>query len=425
LLAGGLAPVAEWLSDFMGRLNLGLRIFEMWLKLPEDGVIGWRHIQRAIEDTGGSSESTSYAVQALADAQDAAAAGADRHALALDMLNDAAVNADRAIAGMAANLVGTLGASGALSAQRQMNDELATQVRLWQDQGYHADQIANVLIPGWISEQRNVNREITRTSSAVSKVDKEYQSLLNKIQGVLSGALDPGVGVNPQDILEKMGFREDAINENARRLADIAQNGLMGQDWLGEFAKQVPQIWDNIRRAANPQEEAARLLQDFQDGLRPEIIDRGRAKDMVRRLLMGEQRMGDLAREIAAELAGEMGVSAGEALSAAQRALGTGDGGMGGGAGGDAASAFDSGMAQGLATANTGGNFVSQLATQMRASFRLIQNAGNDAGREFATGFATGSSGIPATFIQMLVNMVTPGVEAALNRRATQMGAVP
>ena len=72
-----------------------------------------------------------------------------------------------------------------------------------------------------------------------------------------------------------MGFpREDEINENARRLADIAKNGLKGQEWLDEFQSEVPDIWKMIRLAQNPQEEAARLLADFQDGLLTSPIDK-------------------------------------------------------------------------------------------------------------------------------------------------------
>jgi hypothetical protein len=307
-----------------------------------------------------------------------------------------------------------------------MNDELNAQAQAWQAQGFELDEIANVLMPGWVSQQRDATRELTRTHTAVTKVNKEYQQLESTVKSVLSGGLDPGVGVDPDAILEEMGLRPDALNEAARRLADVAVNGF-DSPWVDYLRTEFPALWAQYFSGAmdggNLKAQAAQLLKNFQDGLVPELIDRERAKDLVRRLITGEQNMAALAQEIAAELAAEMGVSVNEAMGAARTALGVGT--EGGGAGVDAATAFDSGLAQGLSATNTGGNYIAQLEAQMRASFRLIVRAGQDAGREFAAGFATGSASIPQTFIDMLVQMITPGVEAALGRRATQTGAVP
>src|SRR5690606_35375779 len=142
-----------------------------------------------------------------------------------------------------------------------------------------------------------------------------------------------GVGVDPDKILGDFGFREDEINENARRLADIAANGLKDQDWLGKFQEAVPNIWEAIRMSGNPQEEAAFILKEFQDGLRPELIDKDRAKELVKRMILGEQNLAELAQEIAQEIAEEMGLPVQEALAKAQDALGVGSGGGATGAG--------------------------------------------------------------------------------------------
>src|SRR5690606_20748389 len=147
----------------------------------------------------------------------------------------------------------------------------------WRDvEGHSQDFIDNVLTPAYLSTLRSQAAELDkaekstgRMARTVPKISEEFRNLQSTVQAALSGALDPGVGVNPDKILEELfGFREDAINENARRLADIAANGLKDQDWLGEFAKEAPDIWQAIRMASNPQEEAAFLLRDFQDGLR-------------------------------------------------------------------------------------------------------------------------------------------------------------
>ena len=39
---------------------------------------------------------------------------------------------------------------------------------------------------------------------------------------------------------------EDAINENARRLAAIMRDGIGNQDWLEEFKTEVPALWEEV-----------------------------------------------------------------------------------------------------------------------------------------------------------------------------------
>ena len=133
-------------------------------------------------------------------------------------------------------------------------------------------------------------------------------------------------GVNAEDFLP----REDAVNENARRLADIMVNGLTGQDWLGEFAAEVPGIWEEIQNSGDPAGTAAQILKDFQDGLRPELIDRGKAKELAKRAILGDKNAKELAKELAGELSAEMGVSLGQAQAAVESALGVSSGGGGG-----------------------------------------------------------------------------------------------
>src|SRR5690606_916954 len=101
----------------------------------------------------------------------------------------------------------------------------------------------------------------------------------------------------------------------------IAANGLKGQDWLDAFASEVPDIWRMIRTAQNPQEEAAHLLRDFQDGLLTAAIDRDKAKEIVRRQILGDRNLAEMAREIAEELAAEMGIPLQEAMAASRTAL--------------------------------------------------------------------------------------------------------
>lgn len=245
-------------------------------------------------------------------------------------------------------------------------------------------------------------------TDAVAEAEAAFESLRGKVAGVLSGALDTGTGVDPDKALEAMGFpRADAINENARRLADIAANGLKGQDWLGEFQKEVPDIWNMIRLAQNPQAEAAMLLRDFQDGLLTSPIDRGMAKEIVKRAIMGEQNMAALATEIANELSAEMGIPLSQALAAAQGTLGGGTG------AGELAQNFTDGAIAGLTEAGGGIVFVDTFVEQMKARYTLLSSAGKEAGTQWGASFmAAVGDNVPSALISLLTELVTPGVFA-------------
>ena len=269
-------------------------------------------------------------------------------------------------------------------------------------------------------------REAEKANNAVAKsvdtLSAEYSNLQSKVQGVLSGALDPGVGVDPDDVLAALGFpREDEINENARRLADIAKNGLKGQDWLAEFQREVPDIWQMIRLAQNPQEEAARLLRDFQDGLLTSPIDKGMAKEIVRRQIMGEQSMAAFANEIARELATEMGIPLQQALAATQGTIGGGTG-----AGGEMMRQFgDSALAE-VEAANTGGVIVDTTIAQLRSRYSLLQTAGRDAAKAWGDAFVGyAAEHVPTALIDILATLVTPAVQARFAQQSTMQGATP
>jgi hypothetical protein len=204
-------------------------------------------------------------------------------------------------------------------------------------------------------------------------------------------------------------------------LADIAANGLKDQDWLGEFRNEVPDIWNMIRLAQNPQEEAARLLQDFQDGLLTSPIDKAKAKEIVRRQITGDQNMAALATEIATELAAEMGIPMQQALAAAQGTLGGGTG-----MGTEAATTFADGAAAALDEGNGGGAFVTKFTEQMKASYNLLSQAGKDAGKMWGANFLeVVGENVPPALVKILVELTTPGVIAALAQKGSLTGATP
>ena len=230
------------------------------------------------------------------------------------------------IAGLAASMVGIEGAAAMKSTVAGITGELSTMQQDWEGIGLSEAEIV-ALSNTYLS---NLNKASTATYSlgkTASGTNSEFSSLESTISGIISSATGPVAGVNAEDFLP----REEAVNENARRLADIMVNGLTGQDWLGEFASEVPGIWEEIQNSGDPAGTAAQILKDFQDGLRPELLDRGKAKELAKRAILGDQNAKALAKELAGELSAEMGISLGQAQAAVESALGVSSGGGGGG----------------------------------------------------------------------------------------------
>jgi hypothetical protein len=392
------------------------------LSALQQGIVAFGQMAPAIDKVGVAALNTIPAFQQMT-----AAALAAREQF--NQLMDA-----NAQISSAANQAGVLfaakqGGDAGLSKQKAVTTELQTQNQQWLNMGYSQKEITDVLMPGYVQNLNEADQATFKVATGTAKIsdaakaaNQAFDDLKGKVASVLQSALNTGTGVDPQAALEKMGFpREDAINENARRLADIAANGLKNQDWLGQFQQQVPDIWKMIRLAQNPQEEAARLLADFQDGLLTSPIDKGKAKEIVRRQILGEENMAAYTQEIATELSQEMGVSMQTALSAAQGTLGGGQG-----AGGQAASQFTDGAISALDDTGGGGAVVSKFSDQMRASYPLLQSAGRDAGKMWGSGFLeTVGAAVPPALIKILVDLVTPGVMAAMAQKSTLTAATP
>ena len=262
---------------------------------------------------------------------------------------------------------------------------------------------------------------LKKTKTGLSEAEKAYNSLKDRVAGVLSAAQGDIAGID----LEKILPHEDAIAENARRLADIAVNGFKNQDWLGEFRAQVPEIFKALEESGDPKGTAARILKNFQDGLVPELIDKEKAKDLVRRMILGEQQADALATEIAQELAAEFGAGAPANLNElVGQALGTGAAGQGaaGGsqAGADAAQSFAQSFVG--AAASVG----SQIAASLKADsvIALIKDAAKAAGQQWGDMFlSVVGDNVPASLVSLLTDLVTPNVQAKLAAQASLTGA--
>lgn len=364
--------------------------------------------------------------------------GADGRA-AMDAFN-AAMATSRSIAssiasagaGAGALFAGKQGGEAGLAKQKEVTGELNQQVKLWKDQGYTEQQINDVLLPGMVNQINAADsamfstaKHTTELSDAAKEAKQQFDNIKSAAEGVIKSALNTGTGVDPQAVLEKLGIpRADVVNENARRLADIAQNGLKGQDWLGAFQKEVPDIWKMIRLAQNPQEEAAHLLQDFQDGLLTSPIDKDKAKEIIKRQIMGDENMAAMAEQIAEEIAQEMGIPLQEALGKTKGVLGVS--GAGTNAGTDTANAFSDGANQQLDSTDTGGGIVDKVISQINDNMSKLGDAGKAAGKKWGQGFldVVGDS-VPPQLISILVNLTTPGVMSQIAKAQTLTAANP
>lgn len=308
-------------------------------------------------------------------------------------------------------------------------------------------------------------RSAGKIPDEVRKAQQAYDQLQGKVSGVLGQSLNVDVGVNPDDILP----RQDAINENARRVADIAKNGFKSP-WLDFFQKEFPALYQEFFAGASGDEgvklQAARLLKNFQEGLEPELIDKEQAKERVRRMLLGEANMAQLAKEITDELAAEFGdsLSVDKIRATTAAALGTNVSELTDQAGGvklpdsiklmfgemgnalnlqGLAEKIDFSPVIGQITTKTGEvgtslktGFISALdgigeqisstiAKQLQAEgvLKQMETSGLDNGKVWVGGFVQAVGTIPTQVLEVLASMLSPYVEAINARNATLTGA--
>jgi hypothetical protein len=268
-------------------------------------------------------------------------------------------------------------------------------------------------------------------AGAVDGLSLSLDDLKGKVSSVLSGALTPDIGFDPASVLP----RADDINENARRIAAIAKEGIINQPWLEDFKATAPQAWTDIMNqvaaGVDAKTAAAKIYQDFQAGLRPDLIDKGLVKERVKAMIVGDQNMAALAEEIAQELATEMGIPLQQALAAAGGAMGVTTG-----AAGDAAKAaagtggtdMTSGGVQagqtwiaGFLAQADGTQIVTGIVAKLTAEMPKFLDAGKGAGTQWGAGFmSTVESGIANPLINLLVTLVTPGIMAQMAAAKSQ-----
>ena len=328
------------------------------------------------------------------------------------------------ISGALLGMAGDLGAGQALALDKELNAELAERTRLMESWHYDEDKIRYENAAWQQRELEKLNEGIRAQqtlgeagASAGSKMADGYadataglDDLQSKVQGVLQGGLSLDVDWPGKD--EGGGDNRD-LNENARRMAAIANEGLIGQPWLDDLAAEAPGAYADlmlkIASGMDAQSAAQSIMQDFQDGLRPDMLDQEAAKDRVRRLILGEASMAAMAQEIAAELSQEMGVSMPEALAAANQALG-----VKGGGGGDG-SQLGAGFVEGVDGDAAATGSLAKIAKAFLENETSVRTSGGVVGAWWGEGFmAVVGANVPPGLLDMLTAKLLPGILAAV-----------
>jgi hypothetical protein len=337
-------------------------------------------------------------------------------------------------------MAGDMGGAGALNQYKELNAQLAERTRLMAETFHYSAEQIEFENAAWIANTTSALREQTQAltdvgaaaSSAatggLTTFDQSLSSLQSTVQSLITQSMTLD-GITWPGMEGAGGQRQDAINENARRLAAIANEGLTGQDWLGEFAAEAPTTYADlmlkIAEGMNPQAAAQQLMGEFQAGLRPELLDRDMIKERVKQMLLGEASSAALAQELAAELAAEMGVSLPQALGAAQSALGVTPTTLGAdgqqttadptGQGASAGVAFQTGFITGFAPTAAAVTILTGIAAGFTANQSLIAASGKAVGAAWGANFLTATEGaIPPQLIAILTSLVTPGVWAQI-----------
>jgi hypothetical protein len=339
----------------------------------------------------------------------------------------------------------------AVEAAAATTDEVNRQVEAWQAAGYTTAQITNFLLPGMRSQLTSANDGVSEMAKRFDEVKSKVSSIIQEAQKLgtfkASDLYDPGqldsLGLSGDsavsiDQAANGGRVPDSINENAKRLMAIAKEGFADQSWLEEFKAEVPEVFKELSESPDIRGAALNILQQFQNGMRPELLDKGMIKDRVKAMILGEQNAAALAQEIAQEIATEMGISLQQAMAATNTALGTG---TGEGAGGSNVQAPDmtpqgtlagESLRAGMIAGFDAGGMTVAIVAKIDAEFSnpknidALKKSGGTVGAVWGSGFlSTVGTNIPPGLYDVLVGGLVPLIVAAIGAQGTRTGAQP
>lgn len=171
-----------------------------------------------------------------------------------------------------------------------------------------------------VSEYANQStKAIGGGASATKQLTKEFSNLQSIVSGLVSSAYQD---IGGADLSQYLPY-SDAPAEDARRIASVMVEGY-DSEWAGYFKDKFPLLFSQYMLAGGGdiQKASALLLKDFQDGLRPELLDKGKIKDLAKRALGADKEMNAIIDEIARDLANELQIPIEEAKAAVGGAAG-------------------------------------------------------------------------------------------------------
>lgn len=171
-----------------------------------------------------------------------------------------------------------------------------------------------------VSEYANQTaKAIGGGGAATKQLTKEFSNLQSIVSGLVSSAYQD---IGGADISKYLPY-SDAPAEDARRIASVMVEGY-DSEWAGYFKEKFPLLFSQYMLAGGGdiQKASALLLKDFQDGLRPELLDKGKIKELAKRALGADKEMNAIIDEIARDLANELQIPIEEAKAAVGGAAG-------------------------------------------------------------------------------------------------------
>ena len=310
--------------------------------------------------------------------------------------------------------VGTVGVPVALTGYETALAEVKATVSLFDTQVVSQEQI-DFTVAEIVQRYQEGNRALLKTATTLTTVNKAFEDIKSKVEGIISAALDPGVGVDPKKFLP----RPDAVNEDAKRLADVVVNGY-NSPWAEYLNNKFPKLFEGAFEGGNVQEMAAKVLLDFQDGLHPELIDKDAVKKRLRRMLVGEANIKQLANEISQEYVAEYGGNISDVKLATGKLLGATDQKANGAASGVS---FSTSMLDAVVGSDVGGSIVSTIVDQTANKAALLKTSGATNGKTWGGAFlSTVKDSVPVALVGILVSLVLPEVVAKLQAEKSKTG---
>lgn len=171
-----------------------------------------------------------------------------------------------------------------------------------------------------VSEYANqTEKSVGGVGGGAKQLTKEFTNLQSVVSGLVSSAYQD---IGGADISKYLPY-SDAPAEDARRIASVMVEGY-DSEWAGYFKEKFPLLFSQYMLAGGGdiQKASALLLKDFQDGLRPELLDKEKIKELAKRALGADKEMQAVIDEIAGDLAKELNIPIEEAKAAVGGAAG-------------------------------------------------------------------------------------------------------